>query len=600
MPTADELKDLQRRGIGRAVQPIPPPPEFPKEIWRLSAEQRQAATERYNQKMADWSKNLAKEKQSEPTLTEEQVQQLRGPRGRPGKDGVTRVIQETVTRIETVPPVELTVIELGLQKQVFLAMRTDNRPGTGKLSDPFDVSTPEKWIAVMRNNIGEYYDIVLLPGVYLTYGLCHEKAVTTHWRLREGCRLRGCGMERTTLKLVGGDVPGRYAVVYSGIAFNADDAFWQTDSGGSAAYPWTEVSDLTVDCNFQNQGTTNLVNLHAVMLQGNYTRIARVRVINAGSNYAGQEAFLLLVQPQPWSVSTSPVTWGVIEDCIVENVQHVNVAGAGLTAIAAFSGNEAADNGARAHNAVVRGNMVDGQFADGTIPYPGMPSATTKQTFNAIGMTAGYSAVMERNHLRNVGAGIYTDTGWGHESILRGNTFYNVVSGIYTNFNGQQYSGPPVVRWGIGRIIVENNDLVLMTTVGKTGHTGCNGITLWDGSNSAAGLYQFKELVVRENFVSLLENSSDAANVVGAGIWSSHAENAVVENNFLRIPNSVFHASFPRDSIIVNKNARLQCRNNRRPEDNTLILPWSFDLSRYLHDQEYEQKKAAVMMLSRF
>lgn len=599
MASDADRKEFLRKAGGRLVNPLPKPPKFPEEIFTKPAHERKAGAEKYNKEMEEWAKNLQPAQPETETAeadatgtTPITIVGKRGKQGLPGKDGVTQVITQTVT----IPEIDISIAELGLQRIIFLAVRTDGKPGTGKLSDPFNASTADKFDALMRA-IPEYSDIVLLPGTFETHGWSASRDATA-WRLRRGCRLRGCGMERTTLKLVGCTVSEAYTVILGGYSFDGtNDLFWNTD--GTAPYPWCEVGDMTIDCNWQGQSEQNITT-NAILLSGSYTRVFGVRVINTGSKLAATECFVIVTGNVADSIDSNGTIHSIIEDCIIEKIQHNSTTGGNMTCLAVFGGNPEGNLGVT-HNACVRRNYVDGKFADGTIPYYSASIPAGRLPVQPIGITAGYSVVIEDNHVRNGTVSCYSDTWYSREAIIRGNTFHNVLYGAYTNFNG--------VSWGSGqkyrieRLRVENNEIYLMVTVGQTpANAGVHGLLFIDFSNAAVPAnYQFYEALIRGNRISHVDNDMQATNIVGVGIGVTHAENLILEDNVIRIPNALSTGTgVAKASIYLNKIGRLQARNNRRPEDNSIILPYSVDQAKFLCDQEFEQRKASILRMSRF
>src|SRR5688572_3417896 len=120
-------------------------------------------------------------------------------RGPPGKDADIKSLRSRFVAYD-LNIGETTV--MGLQRQVWLAMRTDGRNGSGTAADPFNVSTPAKFSSILLA-IPEFSDIVLLPGTYEVYGWAYAAALQSRsFKLKPGWRFRGCGMGKTTLKLV--------------------------------------------------------------------------------------------------------------------------------------------------------------------------------------------------------------------------------------------------------------------------------------------------------------------------------------------------------------------------------------------------------------
>src|SRR5688572_11851875 len=125
-----------------------------------------------------------------------------------------------------------------------------------------------------------------------------------------------------------------------------------------------------------------------------------------------------------------------------------------------------------------------------------------------------------------------------------------------------------------------------------------SGIWLAIGSATLGSPYGYDEAIIRRNVINYIDQSSDTGDYSRAGIEVVDCDMAIIEDNVIRLPNTVY-GSIPsqKSHIIVQHVLRLQSRNNRRPEDNSLILPWSPDQTKYLGDMEYEQHKNAVRSL---
>ncbi len=511
-----------------------------------------------------------------------------GKDGDPGKDGITTTITQTIVE----QPPDITVGELGLQRQIFIGHRSDNRTGKGTASDPFNGSTPDKFDALFRDKVQEYSDVIILPGVFETKGFSFQDIASStrvNWRLREGCRLRGCGKERTTVRLVEASMSAVYCVIYGGYAFAVDDPVWNTP--GLTTYPWIEVGDLTVDCNWQNQPVQTITTA-AGSLYGSYQRIHNVRVINAGSKLTlggfGIENFILTCNTPAASVDPVGAWHMIIEDCIVEQYQYNGTDGGNLTSIGVLGG-DIEVNGTYPHHVRMSRNYVDGKYANGYIPHFSTGYDTSRLPPMGIGLTGGFCVVIEDNTIRNGSFGPYMDTHRQPESIVRGNTWENAWCGVISNFNGNTW--PSGKKWGLERLQIYDNDIQLMhLTTAPFGSPG--GISLIDFSNSVIttpDTYQFRECYIRGNRISLQDGNMNPAHLANIGIALTHAEQAVIEDNLIKLPTSMA-SGIARASIYTNKIGRLSARNNRRIEDNSIIVP--YDAAKgFTSDLQYEQEK---------
>jgi len=130
----------------------------------------------------------------------------------------------------------------------------------------------------------------------------------------DGWKLRGAGIDNTILQLIAGTPLNGGTAVVGG---NNE----KTTAG-------VEVSDLTIDCNMQNEtGVSN--NVYAVFVQGSQTRISRVKAINWGAAN-NNEAYVLVATP---AIGSPTATNCVIEDCIVTQPALTNDNTAGVTGI---------------------------------------------------------------------------------------------------------------------------------------------------------------------------------------------------------------------------------------------------------------------------
>jgi len=489
---------------------------------------------------------------------------------------ISPVIQQVISQAQTVVPVDMSVLELGVQRKVFIGLRTDGRAGTGKLSDPYDGSTVDKFDALMKDatRIPEFSEIHLLPGVFSTRGY-ELSRVAVSWRLRKGCKLRGCGMERTTLKLVDATVAnGMYSVVKG---WDFDGSYWD----------YSEVSDLTIDCDYANQPAnipTPSNGTQAVQLDSSRCRISRVRAINFGGAATVGEVFLISIGIP---VTSSGAIYDlVIEDCIAE--RPVYIGNNGSTLISFLYGETADGLMADTVNNVIRNCVCDGTYTDGFIPYgsshAGYPAG--RHYINGLTIGAGYDSLIENNEVRNCGVGCYADT-WSQKYLtIRGNRFHNIQVGPYAAMgNVSPFTG---LKFKIQRLIVEGNEIALRPTVGLLAPFHPSGIKFMDALDSAD--YVFRELIIRGNKIQLVDANMNVANYQEFGIHVTNTEQALIEDNVIRLPNVDFGGPSPKASILTKKVLRLNARNNRRPEDNSIIVPWSG--SEFVADEVYEQEKA--------
>ena len=189
-------------------------------------------------------------------------------------------------------------------QEVWIAVRTDGLPGTGTQTDPYDGSTAAKLDTILRL-IPAYTRIHLGPGTFLTTGSFSYNEARGYY-VKAGWKINGAGKELTTVK----------ATFYPTTAGTNGHCVFEGDCNVDGN--GTEITDLTVDCNWQNLGAATNTRTAAINLFGNNCRISRVKAINAYGNWASlAECFCLEINP----VRTMPATGAVIEGCEVSNFQ---------------------------------------------------------------------------------------------------------------------------------------------------------------------------------------------------------------------------------------------------------------------------------------
>jgi hypothetical protein len=552
-------------------------PEIPDEL-----ERRAPGMKKWREEAQRTHEDLVEALSWQPSGTGEAGTGSDGKDGKKGKDGAPGTTTIITTQVLSPPAIE--ILPLGLQRQVWVSTRTDGKAGLGTASDPFNGSTAARFDALMLA-IPTYSEVVLLPGTYETRGYDLSDQVNS-WKVKAGWHLHGCGIERTTLKMVrGNDAAGYYAVVYGSNTGDALDAVRYGYGDGVTFHPpWVIVSDLTIDCNGQAFSTHPTI--HGCHLAGNHARISRVRACNLTGGDTS-ELFVLLVVGNEFYGGLPLNADIVIEDCVVERPYWIG--DAGCVAINSHGGGATQE---RVINGIIRNNVVDGQFTDGFISYipstpVGYPSG--KQWGNAVGFPQGINMVIDGNHFRNCGGGgPYQDT-WdmsGSDCVIKNNRYYNVQSGPYFNFG-------PTNRYK--RVIVEDNDFTLKSTLGLTPASDmAHGITFVNNEDVNDPTILFKELVIRRNHFRFVGESMDTGQLSRA-IQIMSADVAIIEDNLIRLPNAA--AGTPQNNIWTKYITRLQCRNNRNPEDNSIVLPYDVAAAKFLGDMEYEQHKTAALGL---
>ena len=201
------------------------------------------------------------------------------------------------------------------------------------------------------------------------------------WQPKTGQKIVGAGIDVTTLKLLGAglvNVQTSYATFmlaephYHAVGMPIEPA----GATPIAALKHFEISDLTVDCNVDNQPIR--FDLHpaapwanvacgGVRVLGSHTRINRVKAINWGTKSLKQDCFVLSIiqaSGQPSDVGGNPVVTATdfngIEDCVAIQPSKNN---ARETTILHIGGVKNATNHAQGFGtaAYIRQNYVDAQ-----------------------------------------------------------------------------------------------------------------------------------------------------------------------------------------------------------------------------------------------
>lgn len=164
---------------------------------------------------------------------------------------------------------------------VYLAIRTDGKPGSGTQADPLDASSAPKYDALLArftSNTTFHY----AAGTYQTTGWHYLRAQTAG----PGCIHLGAGVDQTVVQLVGA------VTLPDGIIFGVD--YYRTCDG-------FQVQNMTLDVNAtQNpmwSGATG--SFGAISLQGNNILISNCKIINFGTSRAGCECFPVFIYPGP-------------------------------------------------------------------------------------------------------------------------------------------------------------------------------------------------------------------------------------------------------------------------------------------------------------
>ena len=172
----------------------------------------------------------------------------------------------------------------GAQREIWIAMRTDGKMGSGTAKDPFNGAT-----------LGDIIDN--LPG-RTTVHLAPGKNYPLVWKAwnQNGLKIQGAGKNETIIKNISSDPTGRETNAWTYWSFYGDDV---------------ELSDLTIDCNtsvIRNQTIT----VGAVRLHGNNCTLRRVKVVNPRGVSSVGECFAMGIAAAKYRIQNP-----VIENCEV-------------------------------------------------------------------------------------------------------------------------------------------------------------------------------------------------------------------------------------------------------------------------------------------
>jgi hypothetical protein len=223
------------------------------------------------------------------------------------------------------------------------------------------------------------------PGIYQTRGFAPNDS--RGWQPKSGQKIVGAGINVTTLQLVGAENTDQH---YHAIGMPIEP------SGLTpiVALESFEVSDLTIDCNLDNQPSRPdpgypLVACGAIRIFGHHSRVSRVHAVNWGTKSLKQGCFVISIiqaSGQPTGVYGNPSVTERdhcgIEDCIaVQPSQSC----ARETTVLHIGGLKNATNHAQgfARAPFIRRNFVDCQFRSTPNPnaQPPIPSIPYSSAF---------------------------------------------------------------------------------------------------------------------------------------------------------------------------------------------------------------------------
>ena len=206
----------------------------------------------------------------------------------------------------------LTSARLTNADEIWITPAGPDNTGTGTAGSPYVCSSAASFDGLLPT-IKTGSSIHLMAGTFATEGGVEIPA---------GCKLRGAGMDATTVRLL--DNFQNFAGRFGGtdpVALGQDYPLLASQGNG------TEASDFTIDCNLQNQNyswsqgtnTWNGISIDAVHLAGSNVRLSRLKAINWGTTAPGVECFIFNEANLPGASSTNLL----IEDCVITQPAEV-------------------------------------------------------------------------------------------------------------------------------------------------------------------------------------------------------------------------------------------------------------------------------------
>jgi hypothetical protein len=383
--------------------------------------------------------------------------------------------------------------------------------GSGTPDDPYSTPTADSFFNLINDQrtvcitnasgtncgtviIPEYSTIHLMPGTFIVREGNNNAGQPRHCiTMKQGWKIRGAGMDSTVIQVTNNATPAEG---------NRIDVFGCTAVTGSPGLGidstpllYAEVSDLTVDCNLQNQSTATTPCVQAVVMHGTHNKVSRVKTINWGSTSASVEMFVFNLDPH-YALSASDSEDGLIEDCVATQPAPVAFPGGG----GVFTAGGDSDSGDARHQAwKIRGCIVRDVNVSAAFYAYGPGNGCEVSDCIAENLTGGNTAA------------VYNDTVDYHDQIYRNNTFLNVDSGI--TYNGSDND--------VSNIVILNN-LITSTNVNNGW-----GINLYMPNHSMRGV-RIEGNIVRPVFPGASMTGALGINGIAAPITFS-ADNNVLD-----------------------------------------------------------------------
>lgn len=330
---------------------------------------------------------------------------------------------------------------------------TDNT-GSGTAADPYVCSSQSSFDALMDGSTIPTNSIIhLMAGTFLTQGQIEVKSA---WKVR------GAGIDVTIVRIVplSSAPAGGYVHAFGG------PAWYYNTTGFGGVGDGVEVSDMTIDCNLQNQAISTACG--AVFLQGANTKISRVKAINWGSTSSGTENFIFDISAG-W-LNPMAITNCLIEDCIVEQPAQVTlqqgsdgfVIGGDVSAAGSSPTNSFSVAGSCwVCGAEIRDCRISGvNVGDGVTGGVGEPAYFIASTMG----NGVFGAKLDDNMFINIvgsgGCSFRTSCGSLADCTIVNNMFLNVSTGI--NFASSDYC-PDNTNSLKENILIANNFITLQS-----------------------------------------------------------------------------------------------------------------------------------------
>src|ERR1700719_553037 len=199
--------------------------------------------------------------------------------------------------------------DAGVTNEVWVASRTDGKSGDGSQRNPFDGSTQAKFDRLMAS-FGQNTVIHLGPGTFQT------DIVTRRWRPLNGWKVKGAGMDVTTIQAFG-DLSRGGNLVGFGLD-NGPSSDVRSDN--------VTISDLTVDCNWAGIGSSAPVangqancKVGIITLMGSGNVVERVHGKNQYGSFANENECFGIVMAGFADGGT--VSGNIIRFCVVDAPQ---------------------------------------------------------------------------------------------------------------------------------------------------------------------------------------------------------------------------------------------------------------------------------------